>query len=309
MYCKNCGFPLNGNQTCPSCGATNESTVEQTVEPVATPVAPVQNVEQAAPAVTTTAEVVQNVEPVQPETQVQTPPVNAPEVTPIQQINEVPVQPSVPEPKKSNTGLIVLIIVLGLAVIGLGIFIAIKVLGPNNPGPDTNTIDNTKEPIVDNTKEPIDDNTKTPDVELKTVGDSTYGYIDVPSDWYEFHDVTLSNFDGIQYSYANVYIATLYKYEKNQYTSYDYANAMYTKSLSESDVTNVTAEAITAGKSKYKGYLVKMFYPTENSYLYIYYLDDEYGVVHYLSIEGPEKVNDKTLADALKIVDTFRLKK
>ena len=52
MNCKNCGFPLNGNQTCPSCGTVNEinnTTPEQVVQPNQS-VEPLP-MEQAAPAV------------------------------------------------------------------------------------------------------------------------------------------------------------------------------------------------------------------------------------------------------------------
>ena len=147
MNCKNCGFPLNGNQTCPSCGTVNEinnTTTEQVVQPnQSTEPLPMN---QAAPIVSSTAEAVQNVEPVQPVTPtVESPVVNnvgptpvapvAPEITPIQSNPNINYEP----PKKKNTGLIVVLIILGLIVIGVGIFIAIKFLWPKQP--DTPTVE------------------------------------------------------------------------------------------------------------------------------------------------------------------------
>ena len=154
MNCKNCGFPLNGNQTCPSCGTVNEinnATPEQVVQPNQS-VEPLP-MEQAAPAVTNTAEVIQNVEPVQPVTPtVESPVVNnvsptpvapvAPEITPIQS-SPINTSTSYEEPKKKKTGLIVLLIILALVIIGGGIFLAIKFFGPSKP--DTPVDNPTKE--------------------------------------------------------------------------------------------------------------------------------------------------------------------
>ena len=111
MNCKNCGFPLNGNQTCPSCGIVNENNNIQ----------PEQTTQTDTSAIPFTSEPeTQNVE--QPSTPVV--PVT-PEITPIQ------TNPNVSyEPKKKNKTLIIILIIIGVLAIGGGIFVGIKFLLP-----------------------------------------------------------------------------------------------------------------------------------------------------------------------------------
>ena len=117
MNCKNCGFPLNGNQTCPNCGIVNElATEEQTQQTSETPVTPAPVVEQAA---TSIEQAVPVVEPT-------TPVIEQPVITETQ---SAPVTPVV-EKKKKNLLLIIILIVLAVLLIGVGVFLAIKFLFP-----------------------------------------------------------------------------------------------------------------------------------------------------------------------------------
>ena len=151
MNCKNCGFPLNGNQTCPSCGTVNEinntqpeqvAPVEQTIptEPItqSIPGEPINMVEPGQ-----TAPVVEQPAPVKPNIDV--PPVL--ETTPIQ---SSPASYSYEAPKKKNPALIIILIIVGLLIIGGGIFVAIKFLFPTNNANNTNT--NTVESTKKDTK-------------------------------------------------------------------------------------------------------------------------------------------------------------
>ena len=120
MNCKNCGFPLTEQTpTCPSCGVTNEfykvpgvevNTASQTQ--VVTPSAPVQPVEQ--PIITETKSV-----PVEP----------IPVITPVERT------------KKGKAPLIIILIIVGLLLIGAGIFLVIKFVLPKT---------GTNIPIIDN---------------------------------------------------------------------------------------------------------------------------------------------------------------
>ena len=120
MNCKNCGFPLNGNQTCPSCGIVNENNNIQ----------PEQITQTDTSAIPFTSEPeTQNVE--QPSTPVV--PVT-PEITPIQ------TNPNVSyEPKKKNKTLIIILIIIGVLAIGGGIFVGIKFLLPKGGSSGTTT--------------------------------------------------------------------------------------------------------------------------------------------------------------------------
>ncbi len=97
MNCKNCGFPLtNDNKTCPSCGTLNENYIEKEV--LETPVEQVKEQSSFDDIFT-------------PNNTVVTEEVSA-----------------YKEPKKKNTALIVILIIVGLLVLGLGVFFSIRFL-------------------------------------------------------------------------------------------------------------------------------------------------------------------------------------
>ena len=193
MNCKKCGFILtNENATCPNCGEVNEfyngginAAPVQPAAPAtpvaptapAEPVQPVQPVEPVAPV--QPVEPVQPVQPVQPAAPVEpvapvapvqptpvapvqpvapvTPVAPAPEAAPINTMTSAPVAPA--QNKKSNIGFIIIVIVLSLAIIGLGIFVASKLLGNNNSNGGNKTVQNDT-PSNDNNNN--NDNNDTP---------------------------------------------------------------------------------------------------------------------------------------------------
>ena len=167
MNCKNCGFLIsNDDQFCPNCGHANE--LYNTGVNSQTPVQPVEPVVQAP-----TSPVVQPTEPVIQQTQVQQaqvqptepviqqaqvqqvqvqptePVIQQAQVQPIQVQAEPVVQPFPSQAKKRNLGFTIIIIILGLIIIGLGIFIGIKLLSnnSNNKSITNNTVE--EQPISD----------------------------------------------------------------------------------------------------------------------------------------------------------------
>ena len=172
MNCKKCGNPITENDKfCPACGEAVE--VEAPVEPVA----PIMPETPVAPA-----------EPVAPEmsTPVEPAPVASPTPTPIitEPIINNTVIPS--EPKKKNGAFIVIILILGLIIVGLGVFIGIKLLGGDKDTTNsTNTNTNNTQTVNNNTNTNTssNNNTATPTTTTSdtttTIGSYTFT---IPSD-------------------------------------------------------------------------------------------------------------------------------
>lgn len=122
----------------------------------------------------------------------------------------------------------------------------------------------------------------------KYVGSDEYGYIKVPNNWNRFIDVDGNN--TIQYSYGNMWIATIYGVDTEEFTTYKYAQNVF-NNVKNDGVTNLrlTMETIA---DKYYAYKISCYYPDYNVYLNCWVFEDENDVKHYISIEGPEKIND-----------------
>ena len=136
MNCKKCGNAITPfDKFCQNCGEPNENfnggntdNLNQPVnpEPVQEPVAPTPISQPVAPS------------PVAP--------------APVMPAQTMPAQPA----KKSNTGFIVIIIIMALIIIGLGTFLGIKLLGGNSsePTPTQNPTQN----VVDTPTNVTNDN-------------------------------------------------------------------------------------------------------------------------------------------------------
>lgn len=132
----------------------------------------------------------------------------------------------------------------------------------------------------------------------KYVGSAEYGYIKVPDNWVKFIDVESNN--TIQYSYANVWIATIYASNDKNLTAYKYAKNVYDscKNDGAKSVSLVSQKIV----DKYYGYKVSCYYEAENVYLTCFIFADSNNVKHYVSIEGPEKNSEY-----LDLINTFSL--
>ncbi len=132
----------------------------------------------------------------------------------------------------------------------------------------------------------------------KLIGDDTYGYVQVPSNWIKFNDIDGNS--SIQYTDIGDmgYIVSLNTVAEGT-TPYLAASNIKNHILEE----NAEAKVEYTRISKYYGYKVSAKYP-DGTYLdaYLFKADDD--KLHYVSIEGPDKENDN-----FKIPDTFSINK
>lgn len=145
------------------------------------------------------------------------------------------------------------------------------------------------------------------DVNVKTVGDEDYGYIDIPNKWTTFIDVDGNT--ALQYSYANVYIATL-DYVEGTYDAKESAASHEKLESNNADVTEVNSKVVTIGKNKkYTAYQVSSYYKSEDLRLITYWFNTDDGVLRYIAIEGPDELDEMKLSDFYSIPDSFSITK
>ena len=130
------------------------------------------------------------------------------------------------------------------------------------------------------------------------IGDDTYGYVQVPSDWKEFKDIDGNS--SIQYTDIGDmgYIISL-NIVDGDVSPYTAATNIKNHIITE----NADAKVVYTKISKYYGYKVEAKYP-DGTYLDAYLFKTDDGKLHYISIEGPDKDND-----SFKIPDTFSVNK
>ena len=168
------------------------------------------------------------------------------------------------------------------------------------------TCDINGEPIKQEVKQ--DKNSKK-NIEVKEVGDEERGYIDIPTNWNNFVDV--SGASALQYSYANIYIVSIDVVKDLTYNAEQVAKIYMNSKKQDTSISNIQGTTVTIGKNrKYTAYQVGMIYPSENKTLVTYWFDAEDGKVHYIGLEGPEKLeeNNIEIGDFISIPESFRLK-
>lgn len=138
--------------------------------------------------------------------------------------------------------------------------------------------------------------------DYKTVGENKFGYIDIPKDWINFHDIDGTH--SIQFSYANLYIVTLDYVENSPVTSKAAAESIYNEKKNDSSLSNVSIQKYRIGNQKYIGYKVSMYYIKENVYLDTYWFDIPGDPnLHYIALEGPKGYEQyNNIIDSFKIV-------
>lgn len=179
--------------------------------------------------------------------------------------------------KKSTKILLNIILTIVVCVI----VIAISVLTWQNNNEENNidnNIDNSNQNIIEeNTNQ--EENIKND----KRVGSDEFGYITIPKNWATFID--LDGNSTLQYSYANIYIATLYAVPTTQIDAYNYASSIMSQLQSEG-AKNIQGATVNVGK--YTAYQVYGYYANENIWLVCWLFEAEDGKTHYISIEGPD---------------------
>lgn len=219
MFCKNCGKELNPlDKFCNNCGTPIESTDSVETAPInelpneevkaqSTPAEPafveipVEPVITEAPSEPTITET--SVEPVINETP-------AVEPAPVTDIPAAPVSPVInntaPVQKKSNAGFIVIIIILALIILGVGGFIAYKVLIPKKDTPST--------PAVNTPSTPT---TPTPVTTEDTTKYSANGYVfTIPSGFEVYKEDGDEFIRGKKSYFTAVVVDNQFTYEQNK---------------------------------------------------------------------------------------------
>lgn len=129
------------------------------------------------------------------------------------------------------------------------------------------------------------ENTNTED---RIIGDSTYGYITVPSDWLKFEDI--ENVRGIQYTDRNGdYIITMDAEKTSTITAQNWYNAMIDR-FKKNGVINISSENVNV--DKYNAFQVYGFHEESKVWLSVWCFETEDGITHYIGIEGPNYNNE-----------------
>lgn len=139
------------------------------------------------------------------------------------------------------------------------------------------------------------------DKDFRKVGNESYGYVCIPSDWVNFEEdppnrsVQYSNVDG-------TYIITIDALPTTQINAKDYALGV-ANNLEQKGITTQGSESKI---DDYDAYQVTGQLTDENNnsvWVLAYFFEDGKGSTHYLGIEGPDK-ND----EAFKIPESFMIK-
>ena len=132
----------------------------------------------------------------------------------------------------------------------------------------------------------------------KVIGDDTFGYVKVPTEWVEFQDID----NPSVYQYTDIgekgYIVTLNTYEED-IAAYQAATNLKNNIESEGNEATITTAVI----DKYVAWKVDAKY-TDGTYIDIYLFKASDGKLHFVSIEGPDDTNDN-----FKIPYTFSMSK
>lgn len=186
--------------------------------------------------------------------------------------------------KETKRKIVVILLTVALVTLIVCIFAYNILLIKYNIGTNNNYIEgDNNQTFYENTNETTNENTNENINENKRVGSSEYGYITVPNNWVNFID--LNGNDALQYSYANVYIATIYAIDIEQVDAYTYANGiMY--NMENEGVQHLMGATVELGK--YTAYQIYGYYSSDNTWLVVWIFEAEDKKTHFISIEGPD---------------------
>ena len=129
---------------------------------------------------------------------------------------------------------------------------------------------------------------ETVNTEDRIIGDNTYGYITVPSDWLKFEDI--DNVRGIQYTDRNgEYIITMDSEKTSTITAQNWYNAMIDR-FKNNGVKDIATENVNV--DKYEAFHVYGFHEESKVWLSVWCFETEDGITHYIGIEGPDYNNE-----------------
>jgi len=202
---------------------------------------------------------------------------------------------------KRTAGIVMNAIMLALSVLTLILFGIFAAMGYSIVDEFEKEFESEWNEVVDddndNNNSIIDNDDE--DEDTKYVGDSSYGYVKVPSNWRRFADV-----DGnSSFQYTDIgdkgYIVTLNVIQQ------DISVEDATKAITEGvKGEGASAYYYSATIGKYKGYVIRSYYSSESKYLDSYIFKTEDDVLRFVSIEGPDKYSDE-----FDIPKTFTLTK
>ena len=142
-------------------------------------------------------------------------------------------------------------------------------------------------------------------VSTQTVGDSTYGYIDIPSTWNKFFDPDAPS--TLQYASGFSNIVTMMTYTNVDATASNVnsmASNLYANLGTESGVTSRLNSYAIVGKDRISANYIKAVY-NDGAELHIYLFKATDGYIHYLALAG----TSEQLSEQQWIIDSFRTTK
>lgn len=194
--------------------------------------------------------------------------------------------------KKSHTGLIIGIVVGFLFLGGCLFGVALIIGGINRMGREIEQISRDDDYYYPDEVDDGEEETPTG----KYIGNSKYGYLNVTDYWTTYHDDNTGS--TLQYR-SGLYVITMYAVPTSQLSAYDYADRIYDK-LEEDEASSLTSAKVMMGS--YMAYRVSGYYSEVNTWLSTWTFETDDGMTRYISVEGPDKENNKFL-----IPNTFSL--
>ncbi|SHK79061.1 hypothetical protein SAMN02745163_04469 [Clostridium cavendishii DSM 21758] len=123
----------------------------------------------------------------------------------------------------------------------------------------------------------------TSDKAVQRVGETNYGFVDIPSDWKKFKDIDIST-PIIQYSdKEGKSIITLNMWEKKGQDTKTVASSLFKKIESEG-AENVKGATVKIGDNE--ALQVYGVYPKDGVMIVMWIFEKDDGYIHYVSVEG-----------------------
>lgn len=151
------------------------------------------------------------------------------------------------------------------------------------------------------THEEVPEETPIVETDEKTIGNTSLGYLVIPSDWLKFTNI--ENVSGIQYADKDEqYIITFDIIMDSSIDIDTYATVSVINDLRSKNVTQITENKVNL--AGYSAYQIYGFHEQSQKWISLWCFKAEDNVIHYIGIEGPD-----FNSQYFKIPNTFKLKK